>query len=79
MKDEERELAREWGLNVDSPTTEELVRNRLMSVDDFIGSFRLATIRRTFPSEHLDETVEQAFEGANTTVRKLLIDSRWRK
>jgi hypothetical protein len=49
------------------------------TVDTFISSFRKPGIRNKLPGEFLDQTVEEALRSGNTTVRKLLIDSRFVK
>ncbi len=50
-----------------------------MTVNDFIGLYRKGKILNEFPSEFLDQTVENALLKGSTKVRKLLIDSRFAK
>jgi hypothetical protein len=72
-------LAKKLGLNVNSPTSQQLLDNLNSSVESYIGQYRKATVKSAMPSEFLGKTVQQALESGNTTVRKLLIDSRWAK
>ena len=55
-------LARKLKLNINSPTT----RQVLNSLDDtgstFVGQFRMGSIARELPGEVLDMTVEQALQ-----------------
>lgn len=48
-----------------------------MKVFDFIGEFRQGSIRREFPSEFMNMTVEDALKSGNSKVRKLLTDGRF--
>ena len=72
-------LAKKLGLNVNSPTSQQLLDNLDNTVERFIGQHRQAGIRSQMPSEFLGKTVREALESGNSTVRKLLVDSRWTK
>jgi hypothetical protein len=72
-------LAKKLNLNINSPTTKQLLENIKLSCSDFISRFRSPKIRGEFPGEFLNKTVEEALKSANTTVRKLLTDSRFVK
>ena len=71
-------LARKLKLNVNSPTTRQVLNSLDDKVSDFIGQFRQGSIQRKLPSEVLEMTVEQALKHS-TAVRKLLIDGRFAK
>ena len=79
MDPAKRKLAKGWGLNADSSTTEEILEHLDMSVAEFVGSMRKGSIRRELPAEALDSTLREAFDSGDTTVRKLLLDRRWRR
>jgi hypothetical protein len=68
-------FARAVKLPPDSPA----VLNRGLTVDEFMAKFRQASIRKEFPGEFLDQTVEQALRSGNSTVRKLLISGEYAK
>jgi len=72
-------LAKKYGLNVNSPTSQQVLDNLNTSVDRFIGQFRKASVRSEMPSEFLRKTVGEALQSGDATVRKLLIDSRFAK
>ena len=72
-------LAKELGLNSDSPTTRQLLTHVDLRVDAFISAFRRSGIRQEFPAEFLEMTVEEALRRRNSTVRKLLLDRRFAK
>ncbi len=74
-------LAKKLGLNIESPTTRQLLNNLDMSTKDFIGKFRKGSILSEFPGEFLKEgvTVEDALVNGGSKVRKLLIDGRFAK
>lgn len=72
-------LAKKLRLNVNSPTSQQLLDNLDASVDSFITQYRKANVRTVMPSDFLGKTVKEALESGNSTVRKLLIDSRFAK
>jgi RHS repeat-associated protein len=72
-------LAMKLKLNINSPTTRQLLNNLDKTVEAFIGQFRKASIRAELPGGYLNKTVEEALTSGNTTVRKLLIDNRFVK
>lgn len=72
-------LARRVGLNIESPTSRQILNSLDMKVVDFIGRYRAGGIRSQFPSEFMDKTIEQALLSGGSTVRKLLLDSRFVK
>jgi len=72
-------LAKKYGLNVNSPTSQQVLDNLNTPVDRFISQFRQASVRSEMPSEFLGKTVGEALQSGDSTVRKLLIDSRFVK
>jgi RHS repeat-associated protein len=72
-------MARKHNLNMNSKTALQVLDNLDISVESFIGQFRKGSIKSEFPSEFLSGTVEDALNSGNSTVRKLLIDSRFTK
>lgn len=72
-------LAKKYGLNVNSRTSQQVLDNLDTSVDSFISQFRRASVRSEMPSEFLPKTVGEALQSGDSTVRKLLIDSRFAK
>lgn len=72
------EIAKKLKLDVNSPTTRQVLNNLDTKVTDFIGQYRQGKIRRQFPGEFLDRSVEEAIV-ADPTVRKLLLDKRFAK
>lgn len=80
MEDQaKRALAERWGLNAESPTTEEILERLDMTVSEFVDSRRKGSIRRELPGETLDSTLREAFDSGDPKVRKLLLDRRWHK
>jgi hypothetical protein len=79
MDPAKRKLAEGWGLNADSPTTEEILEHLDMSVSTFVGLMRKGSIHRELPSEVLDLTLREALDSSDPKVRKLLLDRRWRR
>jgi len=79
MDPAKRKLAEGWGLNADSPTTEEILERLDMSVSEFVGLMWKGSIRRKLPAEALDSTLREAFDSGDPKVRKLLLDRRWRR
>jgi hypothetical protein len=72
-------LARKFGLNASSPTSQQILNNVNTKVSDFISQFRSGSLRSVFPAEYLDKTVGEALTEGGSTVRKLLVDSRFAK
>lgn len=66
------ELAQKFARRVKLDPANPLVAHRSLSVDEFISQLRKGSIRREFPGEFLDLTVEEALLGGNSTVRELL-------
>jgi hypothetical protein len=71
-------LARKLGLNIKSATTRQVLNSLDMRVVDFVGRFRAGSIKGRLPSEVMGMSVEQALQHSST-VRKLLIDTRFIK
>ncbi|WP_199693401.1 RHS repeat-associated core domain-containing protein, partial [Sorangium cellulosum] len=71
-------IARKLKLNVNSETTRQVLNSLDYKVVDFVGKFRQGGIHGALPREVLDMTVEEALKHSST-VRKLLIDSRFVK
>ena len=69
-------LARRFGLNVNSPTTRQVLNSLNDTVESFVGQYRRGSIRRELPSEVMNMTVEEALQYGSK-VRKLLIDRRF--
>jgi hypothetical protein len=72
-------VAKQVGLNINSPTSRQILNSLGMKVTDFIGKYRAGSIRGKFPSEFLDKTVEEALTEGGSIVRKLLTDGRFVK
>jgi RHS repeat-associated protein len=71
-------LARKLGMNVNSPTTRQVLNSLDMTVKDFVGQFRKGSVLREMPGEVLDMTIEKAVQFSSK-VRKLLVDGRFAK
>jgi RHS repeat-associated protein len=71
--------AQRFARAVNLPPDSAAVLNRDLTVNEFIAQFRQASIRKEFPGEFLDQTVEQALRSGNSTVRKLLISGEYTK
>jgi RHS repeat-associated protein len=71
-------LARQLRLNIDSPTTRQVLNSLDDTVASFVARFRRGSINRELPSEVMEMTVEQALQHSSK-VRKLLIDGRFVK
>lgn len=71
-------LARKLKMNIDSPTTRQVLNSLDDSVRTFVAQFRKGSINRELPGEVMDLTVEQALQHS-TKVRKLLTDGRFVK
>ncbi|MDR1199318.1 MAG: RHS repeat-associated core domain-containing protein, partial [Prevotellaceae bacterium] len=72
-------VAKALKLNINSPTTQQIINNLDKTVESFIGLFRQASITSKFPGEFLNMTIKEALKSGNTTVRKLLTDRRFVK
>lgn len=72
-------LAKKLKLNINSPTTRQVLNSLDDTVESFINQFRKASIKSELPGEFLNQTVEGALKSGNTTVRKLLLDNRFVK
>jgi RHS repeat-associated protein len=72
-------LAIKFKLNINSPVARQVLNSLDQTVESFINTYRKGSIKSVFPAEYLDKTVEEALKSGNTTVRKLLIDSRFVK
>jgi hypothetical protein len=72
--------AQKLGLNVQSATTQQILRCLDMPVSEYIAKFRKAGILREFPSELLQEgvTVKEAMMKSSKA-KKLLQQERWAK
>ncbi len=66
------------GLNINSATTRQVLNSLDMKVSDFVGQVRAGSIKGRLPSEVMEMTVEEALQHSST-VRKLLIDTRFVK
>jgi RHS repeat-associated protein len=71
-------LARKLKMNVNSPTTRQVLNSLDDTVGSFIRQFRKGSITRELPSEVLGMTVEDAL-SYSTKVRKLLTNGRFVK
>jgi hypothetical protein len=73
-------VARRYRLNINSPTTRQVLNSLDDPVEDFIAQFRRGSIWREMPGEvrGLTVDVEEAL-GVGRKVRKLLIDGRFAK
>ena len=72
-------FARKFNMNLNSPTVRQVLNNLDETVSSFISKNRKSSIRRVFPGEYLNMTVEEALNSGNRTVKKLLIDNRFAK
>ncbi|MGI8794688.1 MAG: RHS repeat-associated core domain-containing protein, partial [Acidimicrobiales bacterium] len=72
------QLARKFNLNVNSPTTRQVLNSLDDSVADFVANYRKGSLWRKLPGEVADMTVEEALKHSST-VRKLLTDKRFAK
>ncbi len=72
------QLAIKLKLNVNSPTTRQVLNSLDDKVSNFVGQFRKGSIKGRLPSEVIDMTVKEALKHS-TKVRKLLIDKRFVK
>ncbi|WP_438029692.1 hypothetical protein [Sorangium sp. So ce233] len=71
-------LARELGLNANSPTTRQVLNSLDMPAKQFVGQFRKGGALRELPGEVLDLSVEDTLQYSHK-VKKLLIDGRFAK
>ena len=72
-------FAQKYHINGDSETGREVLFNLDKTCEEFIGAFRRGSIRSEFPSQYLKMSVREAIASGDTTVRKLLTDSRFAK
>jgi hypothetical protein len=72
------QLARKLNLNVNSPTTRQVLNSLDTDVSSFVSQYRRGSIWRELPGEVTEMTVEDALQYSST-VRKLLIDNRFVK
>jgi len=69
-------LARQLSLNINSPTSRQVLNNLDDTVASFVARFRCGNINRELPREVMEMTVEQALQHSSK-VRKLLTDRRF--
>jgi hypothetical protein len=69
-------LAQRYGLNVNSPKAFQLLENLDMLVEEFVGKYRLGSIKQAEGWRFEGMTVKQALESGG---RKLLTDGRFDK
>ena len=62
-------------MNIQSPTTRQVLNSLDDTVGSFVGQFRKGSIWRELPSEVVDMTVEDALQYSDK-VKKLLVDGR---
>jgi hypothetical protein len=72
-------LAKKFKMNINSPTTRQVLNSLDESVESFISIYRKSSIRSEIPGQFLKQTVEEALKIGNTTMRKLLTDGRFVK
>jgi len=72
-------FAQKYHINGDSEAGREILFNLDKTCEQFISAFRRAGIRGEFPGEYLKMSVREAIASGDTTVRKLLTDSRFAK
>ncbi|MEA1675399.1 RHS repeat-associated core domain-containing protein [Nitrospirillum sp. BR 11163] len=72
-------LGKKFGINASSEVGANILQNLNTPVSEFIAQNRLGSILSVFPSEYLGGTVGQALQQGGSTVRKLLLDSRFAK
>lgn len=72
-------LAKKLKMNINSPTTRQVLNSLDESVESFISTYRRSSIRSEIPGQFLNQTVEEALKSGNTTIRKLLTDGRFVK
>ena len=72
-------LAKKLKMNINSPTTRQVLNSLDESVESFISKYRKSSIRSEIPGQFLNQTVEEALKSGNTTIRKLLTDGRFVK
>jgi hypothetical protein len=69
-------LAQRYGLNANSPKARQLLENLDMKVEDFVGKYRLGSIKQAEGWKFDGMTVKQALDAGG---RKLLTDGRFDK
>ncbi|MCS4238491.1 RHS repeat-associated protein [Myroides gitamensis] len=72
-------LAKKLKMNINSPTTRQVLNSLDEPVESFISTYRKSSIRAEIPGQYLNQTVEEALRSGNTTLRKLLTDGRFVK
>ena len=72
------QLPRKLNLNVNSPTTRQVLNSLDTDVSSFVGEFRRGGIWWELPGEVAGMSVEEATQHSST-VRKLLVDNRFVK
>lgn len=72
-------LAKKLKMNINSPTTRQVLNSLDESVESFISTYRKSSIRFEIPGEFVNQTVGEALKSDNTTIRKLLTDGRFVK
>lgn len=72
-------FAKKFKLNINSATTRQVLNSLEETVESFISKYRKPSIRAEMPGEFLNKTVNEALSSGNTTVRKLLLDTRFVK
>jgi hypothetical protein len=69
-------LAQKYGLNANSPKTRQLLENLNVKVEDFVGKYRLGSIKNAEGWKFDGMTVKEALDAG---ARKLLTDGRFDK
>ena len=69
-------LAQKYGLNANSPKTRQLLENLNTKVEDFVGKYRLGSIKNAEGWKFDGMTVKEALDAG---ARKLLTDGRFDK
>lgn len=72
-------LAKKFKMNLNSPTTRQVLNSLDESVESFISIHRKSSIRSEIPGEFLNQSAGQALKSGNTTIRKLLTELRFAK
>ena len=71
-------LARKLNLNINSPTTRQVLNSLDTDVSSFVSQYRKGSIWRELPGEVADMTVAEAIQHSSTA-RKLLTSNRFAK
>lgn len=72
-------LAKKFKMNINSPTTRQVLSSLDETVESFISTYRKSSIRSEVPGQFMNQTVGEALNSGNTTIRKLLTDGRFIK